>query len=357
MEKAKRIEWVDVVKYVCIIMVVISHLEARTKIWAAFFTPFFLSAFFFTAGYVYKPGSSFKNFIYKKFRQLFVPWLIFSVFDIVLSQVITFNAHADLLEEMKWNFLKIRGCGDKLWFVAALFVAFIPFYFFIRWYESHRRESGNTIAVVLACLFSLVGVLYTLLVPADLFPWKSKALPWHIEQIFEAMFYMILGYVFRHNAEKQFDKCNTLQTRITASAAYLLLVFVPYFLKIRFPAAMTVLYSYITTFVGIVMLVSVAKTIKSNSYISYVGQNTLIFFALHGKVLSIIQALLKKFAAGWYAGILKNIVEASMFCLGCALIISAILIVPAYIINRWFPFVVGRTLNRRSETSENSYGQ
>ena len=77
----KRIVWVDVVKYICILMVMLSHLEARTDVWQAFYTPFFLSAFFFVSGYVYKPKDGFKQFLYKKFRQLFFPWLVFSVFD------------------------------------------------------------------------------------------------------------------------------------------------------------------------------------------------------------------------------------------------------------------------------------
>lgn len=67
MGQAKRIEWVDIVKYVCIIMVMLSHLETRTEIWSAFYTPFFLSAFFFAAGYVYKPNNSFGVFLDKKF--------------------------------------------------------------------------------------------------------------------------------------------------------------------------------------------------------------------------------------------------------------------------------------------------
>ena len=143
MGKKKRIEWVDIVKYVCIIMVMLSHLETRTEIWRAFYTPFFLTAFFFTAGYVYKPKDNFKEFMCKKFRQLFVPWLGFSAFDIALSQVISFNTHENLLEELKWNFLQIRGQGDLIWFVAALFVAFIPFYFFIQWYETQEVNGGT----------------------------------------------------------------------------------------------------------------------------------------------------------------------------------------------------------------------
>ena len=146
MSQGKRIEWVDIVKYVCIIMVMLSHLESRTDIWSAFYSPFFLTAFFFTAGYVYKPKRNFIEFLYPKFRQLFVPWFLFSVFNILLSQVLSFNAHKSLVEELKWNFLQIGGQGDQLWFVAALFVAFIPFYFFIRKYEtiSEKVIGGST---------------------------------------------------------------------------------------------------------------------------------------------------------------------------------------------------------------------
>ena len=143
MGKNKRIEWVDIVKYVCIIMVMLSHLETRTEVWRVFYTPFFLTVFFFTAGYVYKPKSNFMEFMCKKFRQLFVPWFVFSVFDIMLSQLISFNVHESLLEEIKWNFLQIRGEGDLIWFVAALFVAFIPFYIFIQWYETQKVNGGT----------------------------------------------------------------------------------------------------------------------------------------------------------------------------------------------------------------------
>lgn len=90
---------------------------------------------FFVSGYVYRPMGNFRTFLYKKIRQLFIPWLIFSVFNILLAQIFSFNQHESLLAELKWNFLQIRGKGDELWFIVALFVAFIPFYFFIKYYE------------------------------------------------------------------------------------------------------------------------------------------------------------------------------------------------------------------------------
>ena len=348
MGTSKRIVWVDVVKYICILMVMLSHLEARTDVWQAFYTPFFLSAFFFVSGYVYKPKDGFKQFLYKKFRQLFIPWLVFSVFDILLSQILSFNEHESLLTELTWNFLQIRGHGDGVWFVAALFVAFIPFYFFIKWYESRSEKiTGGgynkcTVAILIAWVLSLISVLYTRLLPDGTFPWGSAALPWHIEYIFQAMFYMVLGYIFKQMFEKKLDKWNNRAACLVVCLIYLLLVFIPYVSGITLPMVLDVLYDYILSIVGIAAVVMIAKRVPSNRYINYVGQNTLIYFALHGKAYSLIQTVLRRFAGGLYATILGNVVLSSVFALLFALLLSVVLIIPALIINKWFPFIMGR---------------
>ena len=346
MASEKRIEWIDLVKYVCIIMVMLSHLESRTKIWSEFYSPFYLTAFFFTAGYVYRPRGNFKSFLYRKFRQLFVPWLVFSVLDILLSQMISFHSHGDLLEELKWNFLQIRGKGDQIWFVAALFVAFLPFYFFIQCYEYGKDKKGSrfrcAIALAAAWLLSLGSLVYATFTPAEIFPWKSAALPWHIEYMFQAMFYMVFGYLFRHNMEEWFDRHNSLRMRVTSIAIYGVLLVVSCVTDIRANAAVDIPYQYIVSFVGILTLVSIAKVVRTNPYINFVGQNTLIYFALHGKVYSVIQTLLKKFAADIYTAILGNTIASTFFCLLLSLVLSIVLIIPTYLINRYFPFVVGR---------------
>lgn len=194
----------------------------------------------------------------------------------------------------------------------------------------------------MAWLLSLVSVLYTRLVPANIFPWNSTSLPWHIEYMFQAMFYMVLGYMFRNYMEVWLDKHNTLKIRVIALVGYLLLAFVPYFSGIKFPVLVDIVYRYVSEVVGIFTLILIAKVVKANKYINYVGQNTLIYFALHGKVYSIIQTLLKKFAAGFYTMILNSTFASSIFCLLLSLGLTVILIIPTYIINRWFPFVMGR---------------
>lgn len=149
--------------------------------------------------------------------------------------------------------------------------------------------------------------------------------------------------MFRHNIKAEFDKYNTLKLRIVASIVYLLLVFVSFFGKIKMPMVVDILYQYLTSIIGIAALILIAKVVRPNKYINYVGQNTLIYFALHGKVYSIIQTLLKKFVVVFYSAVLNSVAISSVFCLGLSLILSVILIIPAYIINRCFPFIVGRS--------------
>ena len=74
----------------------------------------------------------------------------------------------------------------------------------------------------------------------------------------------------------------------------------------------------------------------------YIGQNTLIYFALHGKLFSFVEGMLTRFAPGFYSGILANAWLSNIFAAAFTVLLSFALLIPAYIINRWFPFVLGR---------------
>lgn len=335
----QRIAWVDTAKYICIIFVMLAHLESNTYLLSVLYKPFYLSVFFFVSGYVYIAKDNFGEFLYKKFCGLFVPWLVFSVFNILLSQIISFNNHGNLQSELCRNFLQIRGRGDGVWFVAALFMAFIPFYFVVRWSDKCKR---STVVIFFSFLLSVISVTYTILMEPTYFPWGTSALPWHVEYIFQAMFFMVLGYFFKVEFEKNFDKYNTTRNRIVCVGMYLLLVYIPYFAQFQFSSVTSIVYQYLCQLFGIVCVISICKKVKSNRYVLYIGSNTLICFALHGKIYSLVQTIFKRFVAEFYNGILLNTVASSIFAIVFALGLSVILIVPIYVINRWFPFVLGR---------------
>ncbi len=338
---AKRIQWIDIVKYICIMWVMLSHLESNTRFLRVFYNPFFLNAFFFASGYVYFHKNGFKLFFIKKIRGLFIPWLFFSVFNILLSQILSFNDHSSLIYELKWNFLQIREKGDGVWFVAALFIAFIPFYFFVKTYEKSQKQAKDTAFFIFKSFaLSFLSTLYCKHMDPNILPWGTNTLPWHIEYIFIAMFWMVLGYLFRTKYETISDKRINNISLVIIFSIYAAMQYIPYIANLEIKNS--ILYTYASAFLGVLSIIYLSKKITPNKYMLYIGQNTLICFALHGKIYSILQTIIKKAVSEAYSIILANTMTSSIFSIILTIVISIILIIPIYIINRWFPFLIGR---------------
>jgi len=341
MEK-KRIVWIDIMKYVCIMLVMLSHWESSSRILRYIYTPVFLTGFLFASGYTYVNKGSFKDFFIKKIRGLFVPWLIFSLFNIFLARIISFKEHNPLLEDIKLNFMQIRGNGDGMWFVAALFVAYIPFYFVVRSYEKNKEKS-NSEWILLLILFvsSCVFDVYKQYTNPDIFPWKSIYLPWHLEYVCYAMLWMVAGYLFKDSLENTFNEKNKSIYWLSALALYCIFVFVgAHYKGMPFPAVKAV--SYFNSFCGIYLLITLCKAIKGNKYMLYIGQNTILCFAFHGKILSFLDTVFAKLFGNIYNSILANNATKIAFQITLTFMVSFILIIPIYIVNRFFPFTVGR---------------
>lgn len=330
--KHTRIEWVDMGKYICIMFVMLSHLESGSVVLDRFFNPFFLSMFFFLSGYVYKQPKSFREHFRKKVRTLLVPWFLFSVGSILLSCVTASVSMEEIGNRFIRCFLQIRGLEDENWFVAALFVTFLPFYFFIKWEKP-------VLTCILTFLLSVLSLWYCLNVPGEWFSWGRNALPWHLEYIFQAMVWMVLGYYFRSYGEEIFDRYNTLRNRVLLWALYLLAVYLPEYAQ---GGVVGIVMSHVTSLLGVLAVMSVCKVARSCRYIRFVGANTLTYFALHGWVYAAVELALKGLAGEFYAACLGHPLASSVLAVAVTLVVSLILIVPAEIINRWFPWVLGR---------------
>lgn len=347
----KRIEWVDSAKYFCAMAIIIEHINASPAELTVLFATWMLEGFFFLAGYVHKSSQSFKSFIIKKIRCLLVPWLVFSVLDITLSHIVSFREHKSFFNELLWNFAQIRGVKAQLWFLPALFMTFIPFYFFVELYEkkaSPDNKSRPVFFVLISLGLFVLMILYNHLTEAHPYPWGNTSLPWYLDYVFIAMFPMVLGYFMRRNYEPLFDALNTRKNRIAALIAFLFLVYYPYLTALRLPAWLQeVQYRFINPYLGLAVVFSFCKVIRSNRYMSYIGQNTLLCFALHGKPLSFIEGLLRRLIPKVYGAICASTLSSFAFSLMLALIVSLVVIIPIYIVNRYFPFLIGKPLKRR----------
>jgi len=244
------------------------------------------------------------------------------------------------LEELYWNFMQIRGLGDGLWFVAALFVSFVPFYCFIRQYEKGASATRCWLLLGISFLLSLISNIYKIAMDPALLPWNVVALPWHIEYIFIAMFYMVLGYLFRTKFEEKMEKYNSVGFCLLLSALYLVTIFIgKLWIHNMYVAT---LYNYLEELFGIAAVISLCKLLPADKLVLYIGQNTLLCFALHGKVYSLLQTLFRKLIPGLYYAILNNTLLSSAFSVLLTVSLSLILLTPIWCINRWLPYTIGR---------------
>lgn len=335
-----RVEWIDNIKFICIFFVMISHLECTPKVLANFFEPFFLTAFFFVSGYVYKNQNKLSVLLVKKAKALLVPWFLFGMFNIVTSQIITFNEHLSLKTEFILNLLQIRGLSDRMWFIAALFIAHIPFYFLVKFCKSKTRLFISTVMFLLCYVYSYY-------VDGSIFPWGTNKLPWHLEYIFVINFFMMLGYEYRNTWNESICGLYDKKTGIACVSGYLLLLVLDYLLNAKQENLFIV-----TTFMtialqvtGVMLCIFVSKKLPYNRLLSYIGMNTLIYYGLHGKVESLIETILRK--VGIYQGACANVVEGIVVGIIIVVIVMIILLIPTWIINRYFPFVVGKWYKKK----------
>lgn len=347
MEK-KRVEWIDTVKFLCMIAVMTEHVEFVTPVWDRLVEPFFLNMFSFAAGYVYIYRDGFVQFLKKKINQLFIPWFFFSTLTIVMAHIYSFNSHESLALELGQNMLQIMYHGSEMWYVAALFIAFLPFYFFIRAYEKSNLPAGKREFVLISISFILCALSYFFshYTRKGLFLWDNSnspiSLPWHLEYMFQAMFFMVLGYLFRVRYEQIFDRINSWKTSFLFCSCYL---FVSLLLPelATFSSTVELLLYYPRCFLGCAVVISLSKQLPSNCYIRFIGGNTLVYYALHGKVESLIQAVLKHINQPEYLEIVWGYhPEAVFYALAEALFVSILLVPVVILINHWLPFAVGR---------------
>ncbi len=328
----RRIAWVDVCKCICMLCVIMIHLESCTTWVGRSFGPWFLTAFFFVSGYCHKNGLTFRQHMMKKIKGLLLPWFIFSNLNIILSAVLSFKGERNLGEELFWNLLQIRGIMDGLWFVNCLFVAYIPLYFL-------ARMKNKTVALLLSFSLSVLSTCYSFFMNPNLFPWGNSNLPWHVESIFVASFWMLLGFWFKQNIEVSFDKHLSIKNVFFIVCCYIMSLI----LLLNIDASIIrELYGYVVSFVGLLFIIVVSKKIRMNKYIAFVGANTLLYFAFHGKIMAIIEKMLHSKLSSFYEMCLKDELYSSCLCVTIALIISIVLVIPVKLVNRYLPQTLGR---------------
>lgn len=270
-----RIESLDNAKGIGIILVVIGHCVDVFSAVSLSISSFHMPLFFMLSGYLFNDNIlSLKDLIWKRTKQLMVPFIVFSIMIGCLQSVLLTTY--SLLE------LKEKAPG-ALWFVGILYLAEIIYAVFCS-FINNRVPSlafhGGKILFSIICMFA--GLLLHN---------SNFVLPYSLTSIFVAISYYTAGNSFR-----QFSFINT-KTQMKVGcykriiiAIFMLLIPITYALitkdRIGLIGNGYSLSNYLLSYLGVAGVILLSSSFSCKA-IEWLGKNTLVIMATHMTILQL----------------------------------------------------------------------
>ena len=282
-ESNARIEWIDTARGIALFFVIFGHL--KTPYIATWIYTFHIPLFFFLSGCVYRQPRDFKTFMNKKVNGLIIPYFFLGAIIWLFHETLYFvNGPENSLYgnglTMLWNLIKQQGYWT-VWFLACLFVCQMLFYWILRL----GRENRYTVLSISITLAIVTFVYYRL---------GGKTLPWCIDIACIAQLFFTLGYFFNKSTriKQQFILSRGLKWRMLC-LALLFINCVSGFMNIRLTGKsldMSIgmygneVLAILSALSGILFVVMVSTRINSR-LLTYLGQNTMIIFGWHSRII------------------------------------------------------------------------
>ena len=320
----KRMLWIDYVKALCMIGVIMSHLN--WPMWyGRIITPFFLTGFIFVAGYTFNKKDNFRLFLIGKIKALIIPVIFLGSINALLAY---WAENKPLGERLEGLLVQRPGEWDDLWFVACLFTMEIMFY---------GISFLKRLRYMLVCIAALgiIGYSYSL---SD-----RVSLPWHIENACILMIFLFLGYVVKRTKQGNtlMNVLKSYKVLLSLCLFYWMIVYAfdnyPIDIHLLNYHSMTVF--MMTAFMGVGIVVGISLHLERfqhnllGKYLQFIGKNTLVYYAFQFKAIRLIVLLLSfcGISEGGYGSVWLY-----------TLLVSIVLVVPSWLINKYFPFLIGK---------------
>lgn len=355
----KRIDWIDSLKGILILFVVIghalgcaSHMAQSLKgsniehLCDAIYV-FHMPGFFFVAGMVWKSQDNFMSFAAKKFMRLMVPYFVFGVlssivylmalgeFKATISEV-TNDAYykPDLLDSI-WDvvYALIHAGGapngfmfrmnSVLWFLPCLFAVELAYF----WIDRLVR----TIPYRLVCGIALWAIAsFT----ARFSDW---ILPYGLMRLPSCLGFMILGSCLANQLKQK-----AINLRFVAKGICSILFFVAFYVVFPNPwvARVNVLWFFafkVAAIAGIGMCVFISRIVDCKIF-RIIGLASMTIMLLHKFPLMFLQLKVKLLASMFSMGVMPF-----GFALACVCIGAIMLCLLAHqLISRFAPWAIGQ---------------
>lgn len=306
--KEVRIQWLDSLRAIAILLVIYGHCVRGWIEFFVFTSPVKMPLFFIISGYLFNPRSGdTKAFFKNLFIKLVIPW-------IVLGLVHPTNPLSRLYDLLS---------GKALWFMPCLIVG-ETIWFYI------RKIANNTKQIVAyGITISVLGFVLSHFHILD-FAMFNTAL---IVQLF-----FLMGYVFRTYEDVLSDYWKwivfggfILYLALTILSLFL---FPGKFIDIHHNEYIYVPYGVCVIMVGcFVLFVTFMHFNVGTKWLSFLGQNTLVFYIVHGMGINVFARLLPIDLSG---------IPLPLYAFLRTLFAIMICSVVAILLNRYLPEFVGK---------------
>lgn len=286
----KRIEFVDLTKGICIILVVMSHIGGpfdRMDV-NNIITSFRMPLYFFISGIFFKSYEGFWGFFIRKINKLIIPFIFFYVGAFMAKYIVWKVIPGAFQLPVEWSDLlvvfhkhNLIDFNPPIWFLLALFNCNIIFYLV------HSLRNKNLLLMFILSL--AIGVTgFTL--------GKLRIeLPLYIDVAMTALPFYVAGFwIRRYNfflMPHRFDKL--IPVFVVAAIAGM------YFIASRIGMRTNsydgnIFQVYISAFAGIFAIMLIGKQFKHAPVISYLGRYSVITLGVHAFILHFCQKFLGK---------------------------------------------------------------
>lgn len=321
----ERIEWLDVSRGLAFMMVIYQHMIYFNETVMMYFTPVFLTTFFFVSGYLHKSGYSFSKVFEQRTRTLLWPLLFLGSILIIMQHILTMKS-APLSWTSGFKALIFQnGENTLLWFIAALYIYSLVFYWIERW-------SGSHLFCVSLCLF-IANWIYE-------FVFNGPFLPWYINAFGYGCAYMGLGRCY-----KEYEKCIVEKVRlwhVIISLVLYILVITLLGHSCNFSGSKYLVDSLSLTLLGLFVMIELCKRypLRNSKFLLFVGANTLFYFAFHNKAYSVLNVIVEKIFA---FGLLDHNRLIDGLCGVIIMLATAVVLIPfAIFVNKFTPWALGK---------------
>ena len=281
-ETQGRINFIDLAKGICVIMMVLVHVDEKIFN-PSKFEDFILPIFFVMSGYFFKPYK-FGTFITKKINYILIPFLFWvllvDLWHLIHIPDVTTPSIMRFIDDPFYHFIEANG---PLWFLLSLFYVNMIFYLITIIFQDIK------FIFLASVLFGFIGFLLDS---------QSKILPLWIDSAFSSLPYFFFGYAC--NKKGIFEKNISISGNIIIGIS---LIVLSYLICIPTESSLNLwsnifggnsILSYLCGIGKVTGILFICKGIQWLPLVSYFGRYTMIILCTHYPLLTYIPHFYEK---------------------------------------------------------------